>query len=128
MNDLKDHLRHALLWLFNKNDQISQRQAAYEIHAVYGEASVTHQTCGYWLKKFRNGNKEISDLKDEKRSGRPSTFDEDELRRLVEKDPKVTIRELVERLNSSLGTVHRHLHSIGLVRLINVCFYFVILR
>jgi histone-lysine N-methyltransferase SETMAR len=38
------------------------------------------------------------------------------LKRLIEEDPKVTIRELASRLNSSVGTVQRHLHAIGFIR------------
>ena len=69
-----------------------------------------------WMSRFRNGSKDLNDLDDEERSGRPVEFDEDRLQEVIEEDPRLTIRELAILLNSSLGTIHRHLHAIGKVR------------
>ena len=98
---LKEHLRHVCLWLYDKNNSITQRAAAEEIQEVYGKRSITDRTCGTWLKKFRNGDKDFNDFEDNKRSGRPSDFDDDELRRLAEEDPKRTTRELAAILQKS---------------------------
>ena len=52
---------------------------------------------------------------DEPRSGRPSNLNNDELRRLVEEDPKRTVRELAAILQKSVGSVWNHLQDIGMV-------------
>lgn len=112
---IKKHLRHVLLWLFDKNNDIKGIEALQEIQDVYGPDSIAKSTCHKWLKKFKEGEKDVDDLEDESRSGRPSNFDEDALRELVAEDPNVTIRELAMQLHSSVGCVHKHLHAIGLV-------------
>uniref|UniRef100_A0A914D8B5 Uncharacterized protein n=1 Tax=Acrobeloides nanus TaxID=290746 RepID=A0A914D8B5_9BILA len=48
-----------------------------------------------------------STVKDEARSGRPSTFNEDELRRLVEENPKRTTRKLAAILQKDKALVWR---------------------
>ena len=68
--------------------------------------------CQYWFRRFILGDFNISDLY---RSGRPSKFDNDALRLLVESDPRKTIQELSIDLGSSWSTVQRHLNSIGKV-------------
>uniref|UniRef100_A0A914CJ61 Uncharacterized protein n=1 Tax=Acrobeloides nanus TaxID=290746 RepID=A0A914CJ61_9BILA len=45
---------------------------AEEIQEVYGASAITHQDCGKWLKRFRDDEKDVDDLEDEPRSGRPS--------------------------------------------------------
>ena len=80
---VKKHLRHVLLWLYDKNNAITKRAATEEIQEVYGQGSIGEATCGRWLKKFRDGDKDLDDLEDNPRSGRPSNLDDDELKRLV---------------------------------------------
>jgi hypothetical protein len=57
----------------------------------------------------------LDDLEDNPRSGRPSNLDDDELKRLVEEDPKRTVRELAAILQNSVGSVWNHLQKIGMV-------------
>lgn len=112
---VKKHLRHVLLWLYDKNNAITKRAATEEIQEVYGQGSIGEATCGRWLKKFRDGDKDLDDLEDNPRSGRPSNLDDDELKRLVEEDPKRTVRELAAILQNSVGSVWNHLQKIGMV-------------
>jgi len=108
-------MRHCLLWLYDKDNSISERKAAAELKEVYGAEAFGHHACGTWLKKFRDGDKNVDDLEDEPRSGRPSNLNNDELRRLVEEDPKRTVRELAAILQKSVGSVWNHLQDIGMV-------------
>jgi transposase len=57
----------------------------------------------------------VEDLEDEPRSGRPSNLNDEELRLLVEMDPKATVRELAEVLQRSVGSVWNHLRDMGFV-------------
>lgn len=115
IQNMKKHLRHVLLWLFDKDNLIKNREAAREIQEVYGNGAITEQGCGKWLRKFRSGDKDVDDLEDEPRSGRPSNLNEEELKLLVEWDPKATVRELAEILQTSHMTVWRHLRDMGMV-------------
>lgn len=112
---IKTHLRHVLLWLHNKNNAISRRDAAEEINEVYGQGTIGTTACGKWLKRFRDGEKGVDDLEDEPRSGRPSNLNDEELRLLVEMDPKATTRELAEVLQRSQKSVWNHLRDMGFV-------------
>jgi histone-lysine N-methyltransferase SETMAR len=107
------HIRHCLLFLYDENNDISGVDAARKLQVVYGDEIITERTCQKWLKRFRQGERNVEDLEDDKRSGRPSNFDENALKTLVEEDPKITIRDLADLLHSSIGNVHKHLHAIG---------------
>ena len=115
VTQLVKHFRHCLLFLYDKNNDISSRKASAELKAVYGEEAPSQTTCSRWLNRFRSGDKSLDDLDDEPRSGRPTTFDEERLRTLVEEDPRLTVRKIAEILDCSIGSVHDHLHAIGKV-------------
>ena len=109
------HQRHCLLFLYDKDNNITDRDAAHQLEEVYGEEALKRTACGKWLAKFRRGEKNADDLEDDTRSGRPSHFDENKLLRRVQEDPQVTIRELAECFQCSVSTLHTHLHAIGMV-------------
>uniref|UniRef100_A0A914C923 Mos1 transposase HTH domain-containing protein n=1 Tax=Acrobeloides nanus TaxID=290746 RepID=A0A914C923_9BILA len=48
IQNMKKHLRHVLLWLFDKDNLIKNREAAREIQEVYGNGAITEQ--GFWVK------------------------------------------------------------------------------
>lgn len=108
-------MRHCLLFLYNKDNAISGRAAAKQLEEVYGEEAPSHRMCAKWLKRFKEGTKDMDDLSDDERVGRPITFDEDRLRDMIEGDPRLTIRELAHEFGCSIGSMHKHLHSIGKV-------------
>ena len=58
---LKKHLRHVLLWLFDKNNEITGTVAAQKMQ-VYGEDAMKEWACRKWLKRFREGEKDLDDL------------------------------------------------------------------
>lgn len=115
VNALLKHMRHCLLFLYDKNNSISAREAADELARVYGDDAPKKSVCGEWLGRFKRGEKSVDDLEDVDRSGRPSLFNENALRRRVEADPQVTLRELASNFQCSISTVHSHLIAIGMV-------------
>lgn len=86
--------------------------AAAEINTVHGEDTVSVRTAQKWFSKFRSGN---CDVEDAPRAGRPEVFNSDALLELVEAEPNLTVDMIAQRLNSSHGTVHRHLVQLGKV-------------
>ncbi len=105
----ENHLRHCMLYEFRKG--CNATVATKNICEVYGDVLVVRK-CQYWFAKFRSGD---LDLTDAPRSGRPVVLDNDVLRAEVESDPRQTIQELAEKLNTPWSTVKDHLHQIGKV-------------
>lgn len=122
--DWKKHIRHCLLWLFDKDNSISCRDASKELKEVYPNEGFGQRACAMWLKRFRDGDKGVDDVDDEPRSGRPSTLNDEELRLLIEMDPKATVRELAEVLQKSVSTVWQHLQDMGMVSFFFDCLIF----
>lgn len=114
------HIRHVILFLCRKYEGRGEKAKgttiAREIREVYGNFAIKERTCQKWMKRFKGGDKDEEDVEDKKRSGRPSKFNEDALRQLVEEDPTQTTREMAKSLNTSQMTVVRHLKKMGLVR------------
>ena len=75
-----------------------------------GEGSVKIHTVQRWFVQFRL---RISSLEDEPHGSRPSAFDNDQLKVLVETDSPKSVRALAEKLNADPSTVSRHLADIG---------------
>jgi hypothetical protein len=63
MDAIKTHLRHCLLWLYDKNNEIKGDEAIREIQEFYGPDSIKRKTDFNWLKKFRHGEKDVEYLK-----------------------------------------------------------------
>ena len=76
------------------------------LKSVYGDNVVTLKTVYKWYERFKSGNESV---KDEERSGRPSTSKTDEnvkkVAKIVRSNRRMTIRELTEELNISYGSV-----------------------
>ena len=74
---------------------------------AYGEATLDRSNIYRWYKMFSEGRE---DMNDEERAGRPSTSttDEniDEVKKIVLANRRITVREVVEDLNISIGSCH----------------------
>ena len=102
--------RYAVLHLFHK--RLGYEEATDEMNDVYGEATVGKTAIWRWYKRFESGD---FDVQDKQRSGRPSEFDDESLKKLVEEQPRTTVRELSQLMKASPSTVHRHLLLLGKV-------------
>jgi histone-lysine N-methyltransferase SETMAR len=98
-----------MLYEFRKGFKATE--ATKNICEVYGDV-LDVRKCQRWFSRFRSGN---YDLSDGHRSGRPVELDNDLLRSVVESDPRQTIEQLAEKLNSSWSCVQEHLQQIGKV-------------
>ncbi|CAD5210864.1 unnamed protein product [Bursaphelenchus okinawaensis] len=78
-----------------------------------GKNVVSYSTVTRWFAKFRVDDEK---LEDKPRAGRPSKLDKDALRRKIEDDPHITIRELEELLNCGKSTIDDHLKAMGMVK------------
>ncbi|UYV77919.1 hypothetical protein LAZ67_15002845 [Cordylochernes scorpioides] len=74
---------------------------------AYGEATLDQSNVYRWYKMFSEGREDVND---EERAGRPSTSTTDEKINEVEKmilaNRRITVREVAEDLNISIGSCH----------------------
>lgn len=74
---------------------------------AYGEATLDRSNVYRWYKMFSEGREDVND---EERAGRPSTSttDEniDEVKKIVLVNRRITVREVAEDLNISIGSCH----------------------
>ncbi|KYQ56039.1 hypothetical protein ALC60_05022, partial [Trachymyrmex zeteki] len=72
---------------------------------AYGESTLSKKNVYKWYKLFQEGRENVND---EPRSGRPSTSKTDEnvqeVKEIVLKNRRITIREIVDDLNISFGS------------------------
>ncbi|CAD5225391.1 unnamed protein product [Bursaphelenchus okinawaensis] len=78
-----------------------------------GKNVLSYSTVTRWFAKFRVDDEK---LEDKPRAGRPSKLDKEALRRKIEDDPHITIRELEELLNCGKRTIGDHLKAMGMVK------------
>ena len=95
-----------MLWLFDQG--LNTTKATKATNDTYDEV-LPLRTCRFWFSKFKSGNR---NLKDAPRAGRPSNFDEDMLRAVVENDPRLSIEEISQKMQSPWSTVQKHLKHI----------------
>ena len=105
-----EHLRACLLYEYRLG--ISAAETHRRLCTVFGQNIVSKTTVYGWFNRFMAGNET---LEDEPRSGRPPEIDDDELRELVESDPRLTTHELASKLGCGQTTVVNHLAKIGKV-------------
>uniref|UniRef100_A0A5S6QSY1 HTH_48 domain-containing protein n=1 Tax=Trichuris muris TaxID=70415 RepID=A0A5S6QSY1_TRIMR len=104
----KTVIRGVLLYEFKQGTKAAV--AARKINMTFGSGTLGVGTVRWWFRKFRSGNES---LEDNDRSGRPSDLDEDQLRAIVEEDPRRSTSDIAEKLGVHKTTVSRHLQRIG---------------
>ncbi|UYV85141.1 hypothetical protein LAZ67_X004711 [Cordylochernes scorpioides] len=85
---------------------------------AYGEATLDQSNVYRWYKMFSEGREDVND---EERAGRPSTSTTDEKINEVEKmilaNRRITVREVAEDLNISIGSCHSNfINDLGMRR------------
>ncbi|UYV76065.1 hypothetical protein LAZ67_13002368 [Cordylochernes scorpioides] len=92
---------------FCVKNEIMCTDAFRMLTVAYGEATLDRSNVYRWYKMFSEGR---GDVNDEERAGRPSTSTTDEKNNEVEKmilaNRRITVREVAEDLNISIGSCH----------------------
>jgi [histone H3]-lysine36 N-dimethyltransferase SETMAR len=85
-------------------------KTARNLNHIFGEGTTSERTAERWFRKFQNGDE---CLEDEEGRGRKKTVDNENLKTLVEANPRTTVRELAFELGVAGTTVSTHLREIG---------------
>ncbi|UYV81684.1 hypothetical protein LAZ67_20001963 [Cordylochernes scorpioides] len=92
---------------FCLKNEIKCADAFRMLTVAYGEATLDRSNVYRWYKMFSEGREDVND---EERAGRPSTSTTDEKINEVEKmiltNRRITVREVAEGLNISIGSCH----------------------
>lgn len=92
---------------FCVKNEIKCADAFRMLTVAYGEATLDRSNVYRWYKMFSEGREDVND---EERAGRPSTSRTDEKINEVEKmvlaNRRITVREVAEDLNISIGSCH----------------------
>ncbi|XP_011873819.1 PREDICTED: putative uncharacterized protein FLJ37770, partial [Vollenhovia emeryi] len=91
---------------FCVKNKIKCADAFRMLTVAYGEATLNQSNVYRWYKMFSEGREDVND---EERAGRPSTSitDEniDEVKKIVLANRRITVREVAEDLNISIGSI-----------------------
>ena len=78
---------------------------------AYGDAAIKRRALHKWYLPYENGYESVMD---EQRSGRPTSITSQkvqEIKELLDKDRRTTVREVSQRVDCSVGTVHTIIHD-----------------
>uniref|UniRef100_A0A7I5E9X4 HTH_48 domain-containing protein n=1 Tax=Haemonchus contortus TaxID=6289 RepID=A0A7I5E9X4_HAECO len=104
----KRQIRTLLLFQFKLGRNAAD--TARNINVAFGLGTTNERTTQRWFRKFRNGDES---LEDDSREGRPSDADNDELKAMVEANPRMILKDISSKLNVSIGAVSSHMREIG---------------
>jgi histone-lysine N-methyltransferase SETMAR len=107
---MKTHIRHCLLFEYQLGH--SAADAHRNLCQAVGQEAPSQQTCHNWFARFKDGD---CSLEDHPRSGRPSEINSEELRRMIEDNPRLTTRCMAEALECHHSTIEYQLHAMGKV-------------
>ena len=96
MEDDMQHFWHIILYYFKTGKSATATQK--KMCAVYGEGTVTDQTCQKWFAKFCAGDFSLDDAA---WWGRPVEVDSDQTKKLIENNKHCTVLEIANILKIS---------------------------
>nr|pir hypothetical protein B0564.5 - Caenorhabditis elegans [Caenorhabditis elegans] len=99
-----------LLLLYEFRLGHSAMEAERNICGAMGEGALSYNTAKSWFQKFKNGDFSLEEIE---RSGRPVELNEEDLVKLVEEEPRLSLREMEEKLECCHSTIARHLGRLG---------------
>lgn len=105
-----DKMQIRAIFLFQYKLRRNAAETARDINEAFGPGTTKERTVQFWFQKFRMGDES---LEDKEGRGRHAAVDDDNLKTLVEENPRTTVRELADGIGVSKTTVSDHLQSIG---------------
>jgi len=89
----------------------SKKNTIEMVSSAYGETAVKKTVIYKWYNRFQEGRENIGD---DARSGRPASKTSSHVaavKELLDKDRRITIREIVDRTDCGYGTVFKIIHD-----------------
>ncbi|XGW10875.1 hypothetical protein V3C99_012407 [Haemonchus contortus] len=98
------------IYLFQLKLGRSAMGTARDINDALGLGTTSQSRAQWCFKKLRTGNES---LEDDERSGWSSAINNEQLRTLVEENPRTTLKDIGSRSNVFSTTVGTHMQEIG---------------
>ncbi|XP_053391639.1 protein GVQW3-like [Mercenaria mercenaria] len=92
-------------------NDVSRKDTIKMLEKAYGMKAMKKSQVYEWYGRFKNGRDSVMD---EPRSDRPTSITSrhvTEIKGLLELDRRITIREVSDKVDCSIGTVHDILHN-----------------
>ena len=89
----------------------NRRETMEMLVKAYGDAAMKRTALQKWYSRYENGYESVMD---EQGSGRPTSITSQkvqEIKELLDKDRHITVREVSQRVDCSVGTVHTIIHD-----------------
>ncbi len=99
--------------LYGFDRGFSAKESAQNIRNTYGEAIISEVSVRRWFCRFKKGDRT---LEDQPREGRPNGVDDGALKKAVDKNPFLTVRELSKMFDCGPTAMFNHLKAIGKVK------------
>uniref|UniRef100_A0A7I4XUL1 HTH_48 domain-containing protein n=1 Tax=Haemonchus contortus TaxID=6289 RepID=A0A7I4XUL1_HAECO len=93
------------LFLFQFKLGRNAADTAQNINVAFGLGTTNERTAQRRFRKFRNCDES---LEDDSCEGRPSDADKDEMKAMVEANPRMILKDNSSKLNVSIGAVSSH--------------------
>ena len=93
------------------NGKKKQKRNCGNVGQAYGDAAMKRTALHKWYSRYENGYESVMD---KQRSGRPTSITlqkVQEIKELLDKDRRITVREVSQRVDCSVGTVHSIIHE-----------------
>lgn len=103
----RELIRNVILFHWKKKTKVTETTKV--INEAFPNA-ITSRTVRKWYQRFNSGDHTLTDRK---RSGRPKEVNQEQLKDLIEDNPRQTTYELATILNCNQSTVFRNLIAIG---------------
>ena len=111
----KQHFVHIMFYYFKKGEYTTEMQK--QICAVYGDATVTNQTCSKWLAKFHARDFSLDNAP---WSGRPVEVDSAQIKTLIGNNQHYNTQEIVTYSKYPNQALKNHLLKLGYVNCFEV--------
>lgn len=98
---------------FCYSNEIKAADALKMLQKAYGDSAMSQTQVYYWYKEFKEGRLEVEDLPHDRRPQSSCSEENiEKVKEMVLENRRVTVREIAEDINISVGSAHTIIHDV----------------